>query len=223
MMKISRKKLGALLVLALSAAILGFVLLDKIRACSLPDFPEDQDILDNFEVIFEGRMLSLDSGTGIGLGSVRKCSASLTLLEDGKSSERITVEPGHVFEISGYLVTVHSTRSNTNFFSSAPGASNGYIKLIINKKKTLSPIPEDEKECLARGGEWKRIGLSREESCNLRTSDAGAYCTDSSQCEGACIGKDVYSTYGACSERRRVAGCHAFGTDGKVRGLLCAD
>jgi len=77
--------------------------------------------------------------------------------------------------------------------------------------------------CLAQNGEWKRVGLSQQEQCNLRTSDVGNHCTDSSHCEGACIGKDVDATSGKCSEWRLVVGCHAFLYNGKVPGILCAD
>ena len=92
----------------------------------------------------------------------------------------------------------------------------------IDKTK-LPPLPETKEACLAQGGKWGRLGISEFEKCNLKTSDAGKICNDSSQCEGSCLGNSTYSKSGKCSDWRITVGCYYFIYDGKVDGMLCAD
>ena len=94
--------------------------------------------------------------------------------------------------------------------------------VAIDKKK-LPPIPETREECLKQKGKWDKIGLSEGEKCNLKTSDSGKTCTDSSQCEGSCLGESVSSRSGKCSSFRITVGCYFFVNEGKVEGQLCAD
>lgn len=72
--------------------------------------------------------------------------------------------------------------------------------------------------CEEQGGVWgAHSRFSDKESCILPTSDAGTPCTDSSQCEGMCIGP------GACSKWDRLpSGCYEVLTEG-VPGGLCID
>ncbi|MBI2430887.1 MAG: hypothetical protein HYV39_02650 [Candidatus Levybacteria bacterium] len=92
----------------------------------------------------------------------------------------------------------------------------------IDKTK-LSPLPKTKEACLKQGGKWGRIGISEFEKCNLKTSDKGKACTDSSQCESSCIGESFSSRSGKCSSWRITVGCYYFVNNGKVDGLLCAD
>ena len=51
-------------------------------------------------------------------------------------------------------------------------------------------IPTTEAECLARGGSWTTLGLpmpDKPKTCDLKATDSGKTCTDSSQCQGACL------------------------------------
>ena len=41
--------------------------------------------------------------------------------------------------------------------------------------------------CLAKEGRWGRFCMSPVQFCLLPTSDAGKSCTDSDQCESACV------------------------------------
>ena len=94
---------------------------------------------------------------------------------------------------------------------------------------------KDKEECIKKGGDWRRHGLSRVESCNLPTSDAGKECSDASECGGSCIAElseednkklsqdGIVYTKGKCTAWEQTYGCHAFVIDGKVQGILCAD
>ncbi|MBI5133288.1 MAG: hypothetical protein HZA83_01110 [Thaumarchaeota archaeon] len=44
--------------------------------------------------------------------------------------------------------------------------------------------------------------------CNYKTKDGGKPCTDSSQCEGNCLGEDENSKAGKCSSKGIDMGCH---------------
>ena len=41
--------------------------------------------------------------------------------------------------------------------------------------------------CERKGGEWVRGGASGIPACNFRTTDAGKECSDSDDCQGACL------------------------------------
>ena len=97
-------------------------------------------------------------------------------------------------------------------------------------------IPKDQATCEARGGKWGKIGLSPRDACNLPTTDAGTVCSDSSECEGACVAnlsradydrvtknKVIIDSMGQCTPWRIVVGCLAIVTNGKVNGIMCID
>ncbi len=82
---------------------------------------------------------------------------------------------------------------------------------------------QQKNECLAKKGKWGPVGLSRKDVCNLPTADGGKKCTDSEQCQGACLAEEPGATSGQCSSWTIMRGCYAFVNDGKAGGLLCAD
>lgn len=90
-------------------------------------------------------------------------------------------------------------------------------------EEQLLRMKKDEEACLKKGGTWGRLGLSLKEECNLPTSDGGKKCTDSSECDGSCIGEREGVTSGKCSDRTIVKGCYPFVENGKASGILCAD
>jgi hypothetical protein len=68
-------------------------------------------------------------------------------------------------------------------------------------------IPTTEATCLARGGSWTSLGLpmpGKPKTCDLKATDAGKACTDSNQCEGACLATaeavSGNSATGSCSD-----------------------
>ncbi|MDO8558686.1 MAG: hypothetical protein Q7S09_05940 [bacterium] len=92
-------------------------------------------------------------------------------------------------------------------------------------KTGLPKLPETQEACLEAGGVWGRMTpIHQKEYCNMQTSDAGKTCTDSSQCQGPCIGEyqGINLTSGKCSEWRIASGCHAFFHNGKP-GSVCID
>lgn len=47
-------------------------------------------------------------------------------------------------------------------------------------------LPKNKEDCLKNGGRWKKIGIDRFETCNLKATDRGNICHDSSECQGMC-------------------------------------
>jgi hypothetical protein len=51
-------------------------------------------------------------------------------------------------------------------------------------------IPQTETECIAKGGAWTTLGLpmpDKPKTCDLKATDSGKHCTDSSECQGICL------------------------------------
>lgn len=67
-------------------------------------------------------------------------------------------------------------------------------------------VPTTEASCLARGGQWTTLGLpmpDKPKMCDLRASDEGQPCTDTSECQGECLAPssafDGVQATGRCS------------------------
>ena len=59
-----------------------------------------------------------------------------------------------------------------------------------------------KQECEAAGGKWGQFGLFPKEQCNKPTTDSGKECTDSKQCQVACVTQvaaDKFKQSGACA------------------------
>lgn len=83
--------------------------------------------------------------------------------------------------------------------------------------------------CEAVGGVWRiwsRLDAALDRpSCNLRASDAGKQCENSTDCEGECFPEPTPTgacVVGVCSEFQRVFGCFAY-LDSGVCGEICVD
>ena len=46
---------------------------------------------------------------------------------------------------------------------------------------------ESSQACEEKGGKWDQIGQPHDHQCNLPTMDAGKMCSDSKECQSACI------------------------------------
>jgi hypothetical protein len=65
-------------------------------------------------------------------------------------------------------------------------------------------VPQTAAECSARGGNWTALGLpypGKPKVCDLKTTDSGKVCSDSSECQGSCLAPE-----------RVMSGTHAVGT-----------
>ena len=54
-------------------------------------------------------------------------------------------------------------------------------------------VPQTAAECGARGGNWTTLGISypgKPKVCDLKTTDSGKACSDSSECQGSCVAPD---------------------------------
>ena len=93
---------------------------------------------------------------------------------------------------------------------------------LINIKPAVKLIiPTTEQACVKAEGDWGPQGLPGGPAiCSLRTNDRRKICTDSSQCQGACLVADniqVGSTaIGSCAEWDHTYGCNKFISNGKV-------
>ena len=47
-------------------------------------------------------------------------------------------------------------------------------------------LPKNIGDCLKAGGVWKKLGPDPFETCNIKTTDRGNICHDSSECQGMC-------------------------------------
>jgi len=61
--------------------------------------------------------------------------------------------------------------------------------------------------CEAGSGKWEKLGPYNAERCNPKTTDAGKICTDTSECQGACLVKSWADGHGFCSDYRYFPGC----------------
>jgi hypothetical protein len=87
-----------------------------------------------------------------------------------------------------------------------------------------------EKEtCIASGGTWQRAGWEQKSRCVRPTRDAGKSCTDSSQCEIACLAEkkpseDASDLKGQCAATDNpFANCGTRIEKGRAVRTLCAD
>ena len=101
---------------------------------------------------------------------------------------------------------------------------------IVHKKIDQNSRPETEKECLEKGGEWRRPGPWPKEVCMLKNKDGGKFCLAGFMCEsGQCISylkslREIPSfAFGQCPKYKILFGCFQqvhFGLTGKS---VCLD
>ena len=88
------------------------------------------------------------------------------------------------------------------------------LVIVANQSIATEPsAPNTKARCIEAGGNWVALGLTSPDKpkvCDLKTSDAGNTCNDSSDCEGSCFAQNeskpgTIST-GVCSTYRLVFG-----------------
>lgn len=99
-----------------------------------------------------------------------------------------------------------------------------------------TPLPKNEKDCLAQGGVWSKQGPEPFETCNKKAVDRGNLCRDNSECEGMCQANltreelsegmrgKIFSNkkFGQCSVWVVELGCFGMMKNGKVQ-VICID
>jgi len=86
--------------------------------------------------------------------------------------------------------------------------------------------PEKRADCEASGGTVERRGMAGTESCVHTFADGGEACTDSSQCEGKCVGApgpETQQTAGSCQKDDKLFGCYSEILSGKPAYAICVD
>ncbi len=86
----------------------------------------------------------------------------------------------------------------------------------------------DRTACTSGGGKVERRGRMGMELCVRPYADAGKSCTDSSQCDGKCIGDagaapDAPQVAGQCQADDRLFGCYSEIKGGKAANAICVD
>lgn len=99
---------------------------------------------------------------------------------------------------------------------------------LVEKPKLADPQNFNEVDrdaCTTFGGTYTRAGLLGAYNCFVDYNDGGTACTDSSQCEGKCISKDLATDppTGTCQVDDNPFGCYAELREGLPPGILCVD
>mgnify|MGYP001123423830 CR=1 FL=1 len=86
----------------------------------------------------------------------------------------------------------------------------------------------DRAACEAAGGSVQRRGRLGMEQCVHAYADAGKQCTDSTQCQGKCVGSagavsPDKAASGICQADDRLYGCYAEVRNGKAVAAICVD
>ena len=97
-------------------------------------------------------------------------------------------------------------------------------------------LPKNKEDCLKAGGSWKKLGPDPFETCNIKATDRGNICHDSSECQGMCqvdLTKEELSQgmrgklfsdkkRGQCSVWVVELGCRGIMKEGKAQ-VICID
>ncbi len=86
----------------------------------------------------------------------------------------------------------------------------------------------DKAACTSAGGTVQRRGRLGMEQCVRAFADAGKACTDTSQCQGKCVGSAGAASAsekvsGQCQADDRLFGCYSEIRDGKAAYAICVD
>jgi len=111
-----------------------------------------------------------------------------------------------------------------------PALDNGLYKLLAkNVSQNTGPVPDNQEQCVAEGGDWGRAGLAPKETCRFPAADAGKYCLAGFQCQfGQCLGKlnlrkpAVFAT-GVCARYPVTFGCSQTVHFGLTGSGICRD
>jgi len=88
---------------------------------------------------------------------------------------------------------------------------------------------QEKNRCLATGGTWEKVGWAQTSRCVRPTKDAGKPCSDSSECEVACMAKKksvevANDLKGHCAATDNpFANCGLRIEGGHATPILCAD
>lgn len=101
--------------------------------------------------------------------------------------------------------------------------ADGVMHMSVQEK-----LDADEALCRANGGAFQRVCMMGNTMCVVRFADAGAACTDGSQCRsGRCYGDGAAAigatASGVCAPSNNPCGCFQRISDGKAEPALCVD
>ncbi|WP_156841360.1 hypothetical protein [Novosphingobium aquimarinum] len=107
----------------------------------------------------------------------------------------------------------------------APAPASGAKRSLQSPfQKAMSPAKRAQ--CEASGGTVEARGMAGMEACLHTYADGGKACTDSSQCEGKCVGQpgpETQQTAGSCQKDDKLFGCYSEILGGKPAYAICVD
>lgn len=108
------------------------------------------------------------------------------------------------------------------------GAPQGAPAAEPNQSFSRDMSSADRAACTAAGGKVERRGRVGAELCVRPFADAGKQCTDTSQCQGKCVGtadqaSSTVPVSGRCQPDDRMFGCYSEIKQGKAVNAICVD
>ncbi len=85
------------------------------------------------------------------------------------------------------------------------------------------------KECTKQGGKLEKQGMAQCYLCTIEYADAGKTCSDSSECDGACLNYGDFipagktNQKGQCSKDNSPFGCYQKIEKGMAKHAMCVD
>lgn len=110
----------------------------------------------------------------------------------------------------------------------APTAPAGPSEPAGNQSYARDMSAADKAACTSGGGTVQRRGMLGMEMCVHPYADAGKQCSDSSQCQGKCVGSagstsTSSAVTGQCQADDRLFGCYSEIKGGKAAYAICVD
>ncbi len=83
-------------------------------------------------------------------------------------------------------------------------------------------------DCQKQGGTLKKQGMAQCYMCTINYADAGKVCSDSSNCQGACLNYNNFApvgkaTKGQCAKTNSPFGCYQRVEKGVAKNAICVD
>ncbi len=83
-------------------------------------------------------------------------------------------------------------------------------------------------DCQKQGGSLQKQGMAQCYTCTIEYADAGKVCSDSSECQGACLNSNKFTpagkaTKGQCAKTNSPFGCYQKIEKGVAKDAMCVD
>jgi hypothetical protein len=163
-----------------------------------------------------------------------QCSVRRTLcgLSRRAGMRRVTIVSGVTLIVSVAVVPRVDGASTDAGSPIEAGREGSAVSAHCDRIALRLALPPDhghcaDDKCVAAGGICAYAGFCFGQACVMKSRDSGRTCTDTTQCESACLarpGAVPGPGTGVCSPTLLTFGCHVYVTAGVIsRGAMCAD